>query len=43
MKELIITALQTAGMVVAACVLVDFVIIRMVKVGKIRLMRRQKS
>lgn len=43
MTALLLTVLQTAGLVVAACVVVDFVIIRMVRYGKIKLMHRQRS
>lgn len=43
MNELLLISVKTAGIVVAACVVVDFVILRLVRYGKIKFMRRQRS
>ncbi len=43
MNDLLLTTLQTAGFVVAACILVDLVLIRLVRYGKIKRMSRRKS
>ena len=41
MKELLITSAQTAGLVVAACILVNLVIVRLVRYGKIKRLHRK--
>jgi hypothetical protein len=41
MDHLILTTLQTAGLVIAACIVVDFVIIRLVRYGKIKRLHRK--
>ncbi|CAN5238269.1 hypothetical protein BH09BAC1_BH09BAC1_16710 [soil metagenome] len=43
MDQLIFTVLQTAGLVVAACVVADFVIIRLVRYGKVKRMHRERN
>lgn len=41
MKDLLITSIQTAGMVVAACIIVNVVIVKLVQYGKIKRMSRK--
>lgn len=41
MKELLITSVQTAGMVVAACIIVNLVIVKLVRYGKIKRLQRK--
>jgi hypothetical protein len=41
MDHLLLTTVQTAGIVIAACIVVDFVIIRLVRYGKIKRLQRK--
>ncbi len=43
MEDLLITSVQTAGMVVAACIIVNIIIVRLVRYGKIKRMKRKVS